>query len=477
MPPILEMQKTAGHQAEELTQIAAPQVTTYVPSRFNAHSVNEQGHLILYNSFSGFVAAFPPNAVPRIKGLLSRAGTKAPLNKLGEYLLTKGYIVDSKVDEGARFDLRYGSHQYRTDILELILLASEDCNFRCVYCSQQFKRGSMRPHVREGIRQLITARIQKLNAVHISWFGGEPLLGYDAIEELSPYIQKIAQENGVFYQSDITTNGYLLTPERSRKMVQWGIRNYQITLDGTPLEHDSHRVLQEGGPTFHTILENIVAMKDYPEPFSVAVRVNFDKTNVDKLEPLFKLLKDRLQDDTRFVMRFRPVEKWGGPNDGTLDTCGLREVHSLWTDLTDQARESGLKAEEVGLSLNPDGGVCYAARPFNYIVGADGKLMKCTVVLDTHPTNVVGEITEDGTFKLNEDNLAKWVQPYYKSDKMCNKCFYVPVCQGVCCPLPRILTGERPCPTQKLQIRETLNFVWNEKQGADNRRLVHISTK
>jgi uncharacterized protein len=465
--------QAAGEKLITIDAASAP--VSYKPSRFNAHTVNEEGHLILYNSFSGHVCAFPPAASARVKTYLSRVGTSGPLDKLGKYLLEKGYIVESKIDEDARFDVRYGSQQFRTDVLELILLASEDCNFRCIYCSQQFKRGSIRPEVRTGIRALVQNRIRRLQRMQISWFGGEPLMGYDAIEELAPFFQNAARENGVLFHSDITTNGYLLTPERSRKMVQWGINNYQITLDGTPLEHDSHRVLADGTPTFAQILENIIAMKDFPEPFTVAVRVNFDNTNLHKLQPLFSLLKDKVGNDSRFVMRFRPVEKWGGPNDAELNTCGMDELHQQWTGLIDQARTTGLKAEDLAQTLDPRRGVCYAARPYNYIIGADGKLMKCTVVLDTNPANIVGSLGEDGTINLNNDNFAKWVQPYYKTDKMCTKCFYVPVCEGVCCPLPRILTGERPCPVQKLHIKDTLNYVWSEKQATKKPNLVRIS--
>src|SRR3712207_7092344 len=34
------------------------------------------------------------------------------------------------------------------------LLASEDCNFRCTYCYEDFARGTMQPEVREGIKAM-----------------------------------------------------------------------------------------------------------------------------------------------------------------------------------------------------------------------------------------------------------------------------------------------------------------------------------
>jgi hypothetical protein len=105
-----------------LNQIrSAPALKVFKPSRFNAHTTNAEGQLILYNSYSGHVCSFPPKAVGRIAQYLSQAATvREPLDKIGQYLLSKGYIVDSDVDEDARFDVRYGAYQHRTDVLQLI---------------------------------------------------------------------------------------------------------------------------------------------------------------------------------------------------------------------------------------------------------------------------------------------------------------------------------------------------------------------
>lgn len=447
----------------------------YKPSRFNARTLTEDGFLVLYNSYTGHSCGFPGKAVPRVESFLQREGVQGPLDKLGQYLFRKGYIVGHEVDEDARWDVRYGLEQYRTDVLQLILLACEDCNFRCVYCSQEFKRGVMLPNVRRAVRKLVEARAPSIKQLAVSWFGGEPMVGYEAIEELAPSFQKITSDHGISYESGITTNAYLLTPDRSAKMVEWGIVKYQITVDGGPEQHDAHRPLKEGGGTFQRIIDNVVAMKKLQKSFQVNLRVNFDNTNVNTLTPLFEILKSGVGDDERFRMCFFPVEKMGGPNDETLDVCGVRDAATAWKGLTDQARSMGLQSENLSAYLEPDHGVCYAARPFNFIVGADGKLMKCTVVLDTMPDNIVGRIADNGSLEIRQDAFVKWVKPYYKSDTMCQKCHFVPVCQGVVCPLPRVRSGERPCPPDKLLMRETLKYAWKEKVGQGLGTLVRIT--
>lgn len=459
--------------ASGLVQIGTS--SKYKPSRFNAHTTTADGSLILYNSYTGKNCVIPAKHAEAAGCYLSATGTSGPLDKMGSYLHDNGYIIGETVDEDARWDSRYGLQQYRNDILQLILLSSEDCNFRCVYCSQQFKRGSMHKSVREGVLNLIKKRIAKLNGLSVNWFGGEPLLGWDAIEEIAPQAQELARAHGAAFSSNITTNGYLLTPDKSRKMVQWGIIHYQISVDGAASEHDAHRPLKEGGGTHAQILENIYAMKEFPEDFHVYLRVNFDRTNKDKLSPLFEMYKERIGADPRFQVIFFPVGQWGGPNDDQLDVCGYHESVAAVGALSAEARSLGLNTPSIVEGIKPvSSNVCYAARPYNYIVGSDGKLMKCTVVLDTDERNIVGQLAEDGSVQLDQDKMAAWIRPYYKTDQMCNKCFFVPVCQGASCPLPRVVGEERPCPPNKLSIQQTLTQIWEEKRDTAAARLVQV---
>ncbi len=454
---------------------ASSQGLHYLPSRFNAHTVTHDGLLLLYNSLTGHNCALPGNSAERAKVYLSKAGFHGELDQLGEYLLAKGYIVSKDSDEQAKWDLSYALQQYRPDVLQLTLLASEDCNFRCIYCSQQYKRGTMLPAVRAGLKALVAKRIKQLGSLAISWFGGEPLLGYEAIEELAPYMQRMAAEHDVHFMSDMTTNAYLLTPERSQKLVKWGVLTYQITIDGTPSDHNARRPLKDGSPTFDRIMDNLRAMKSYDENFGVCLRVNFDRTNVHKLKAIFEEFKEHFGADERFALRFRPVVRMGSENDDVLPICEMKEGIQHVLDLTNKVHDMGLASESIADKwLNPVGSVCYAARPYHFVIGADGKVMKCTVLMDNDERNVVGSLNPDGELKIDFELFAKWVRPYYHSDTRCSKCFYVPVCQGVVCAAPRVLEGHRPCPSQQQNIRQALEFAMLEKTRAGQSRLVRI---
>lgn len=470
---------SAGTPNKSLVHLG-PTPVRWVPSRYNARATTGDGVLVLYNSYTGAVSGFQERHAEQVCELLDQAGFEEPqdsLSKLKAYLVERGFLIPSDTNELQRFRHRYAHGQHQRDTLELILLTSEECNFRCTYCYEAFPRGTMEPWVQTATIGLIKARAPRLNRLQISYFGGEPLLGIEAIRNIAPIARDVAQSGDIRYSSSITTNGYLLNGNVFEELIGYGINSYQITLDGFRECHDHSRPLKDGGGTYDVIHENLLSMHRSDHKFTVALRVNFDRVNVSKMTDFLDDINS-LKGDDRFKIRFFPVGKWGGPNDDELAVCGLdseREKRKL--DV--YASELGYRTEGRLPYIIPRSGsnVCYAARPYNLIVGADGKLMKCTVVLDTKDYNIVGKLTRDGRADISVDKLIAWTAPYFEDDEACKQCFFLPVCQGASCPLPRIETNSRPCPPEKLEIGPTLVGVWNEKSGVRYRYNVNSSDR
>jgi uncharacterized protein len=443
-----------------LAQLRYTPQNRWVASRFNARTVGGDGRMLLWNTYTGSVAEMLPEHRERALELLTGDGVREPFDNFAQHLVSRGFLVPEGLDEVSRFRMLFGQQHWRSDTLQMILLASEDCNFRCVYCYEKFKNGTMLPEVRQGVRALIDARAPVLRALGLNWFGGEPLYGWDAIEEIAPYAQRVARERGMAFGHEMTTNAYLLTEERATRLLEWGCNRFQITVDGVAEDHDCKRVGRDGGPTWHTIMDNLRAMKARPEPYLVTIRVNYDRDNYLRLGPFIEQLSEDFGGDGRFLLRFRQVGRWGGPQDDQLDTCGTSEHRWVLDSLRGQAVQSGLRAEggldDIRL---PGSQVCYAARPFNFIVGATGKLMKCTIVLDEMPENIVGQLHPDGRMEVNEANLLKWVAPHYETDSLCQTCYVLPGCQGAACPLTRIRDGYRSCCDVKSELKREMRFT------------------
>lgn len=437
--------------------------THWLPSRYTFRARATDGRLALWNSNSGAIAVFRADQASAVERLLDRKGFEDDEVGLTKYLADRGFLVRRGTDEYAVFQLAFGQAQHRSDVLDLTLLASEDCNFRCIYCYEKFARGTMSPAVRQGVKAYVRSRLPQLRALKIGWFGGEPLYGFEAIEDLAPFFWQVAQEQALAFNSHMTTNGYLLTPEIAGQLLAWQVNQFQITLDGPPTCHDHSRPARDGEKTFDTILSNLRALGARPEDFRVDLRVNFTPQNAQEIGEFLDLIESEFRGDSRFRMRFRPVGRWGGDQDGSLEVCGLGEGEQLILEFERLARDKGLTLADGFKSVSHFGAqVCYAARPYHLIIGASGKLMKCTVALDQDDRNVVGQLSPDGRAEIDPARFAPWVAPAFEKDAQCQRCAVLPVCQGCSCPLPRIARGERSCvPTRTNWKRGLLSLVEN----------------
>jgi len=194
-------------------------------------------------------------------------------------------------------------------------------------------------------------------------------------------------------------------------------------------------------------MENLQALALRSEKFTASLRFNYDRTNYKKCPDFLDMIVQRLHRDPRFRIRFKAVTKMGGANDANLDVCGLDEMGDIERTMKREAAMRGLALSDDITSISGVGAhVCYAARPYNFLVGATGKLMKCTVDLDKNDRNVVGRITADGELVIDQDKLALWTEPAFQHDGKCQKCVILPVCQGMICPIVRFDTGKSPCP-------------------------------
>src|SRR5260370_20498979 len=107
------------------------------------------------------------------------------------------------------------------EILNLIILPTEACNFRCVYCYESFKVGKMQESVITGIKRLIDSRVADLKLLAVSWFGGEPLPAADVMEEISEHILGVTTSHpSLKFEASISTNGYFLDTELFRKLLR-----------------------------------------------------------------------------------------------------------------------------------------------------------------------------------------------------------------------------------------------------------------
>ena len=114
-----------------------------------------------------------------------------------------------------------------------------------------------------------------LTHLGVTWFGGEPLLGFERIKSLTGKFLDM----GIGYSAGMITNGYLITKEIAKSFEALRIYSVQITIDGMRERHDSRRYLKNGAPTFDRIIESLKLLSDHAPKTRVTVRINVDENN------------------------------------------------------------------------------------------------------------------------------------------------------------------------------------------------------
>lgn len=311
-------------------------------------------------------------------------------------------------DEGpVAFD-RERAFSLRNDSFHLILLPTEQCNFRCTYCYEDFSVGRMRPETVQGIKRLIDRRLVDLRLLHISWFGGEPLLAVNVIEDVSSHIMTAARSS-LRYTGDITTNGYLLDTTMVDRLVAVGVRDFQISLDGPESVHDRTRVRADGRGSYRRLWQNLLAIRHSEAPITVVLRVHLTPVNLPTMPDFLTQIRNTFLDDTRFSVMLKPVERLGGPNDAIMDILDKGSRSSTLAQL------EAIVGGDGPAGRLPDSPVCYAARPNSLVIRANGMLGKCTVSL-THPANDLGRLCPDGTLQFRNDRLHPWLRGWETGD-------------------------------------------------------------
>ncbi|MFC8639059.1 radical SAM protein [Heyndrickxia sporothermodurans] len=347
-------------------------------------------------------------------------------------------------------------------------MPTEDCNFRCVYCFEHFKRGSMEVEIQDVIVNFIKKMLSKglYTSLHINWFGGEPLHAFEVVELLSIKLIKLSQEMDVDYSSSITTNGYYLNKENFKKLIDLNITYYTITLDGLAEDHDKTRILANGCGTFNEISENLKNMTKTNYEFFVQIRNNYTLDSLNKLDGFLEYLKNNICKDYRFEnVDIRPIFDNGGYNAGNFDDCVSSKKISKYKGL-EKAHEYGLHNLSLKNYIRPGGIVCNASKPNYWLFGADGKIMRCNVELDTEERNIVGQIKDANNYVIDFTKLSLWIDAG-KKDKVCKSCFFAPSCQGAYCASlrfnnERLNINKQPCPEEKKALSDLLGILFKE---------------
>lgn len=205
------------------------------PSRYNI-IIEDNNNIIVINTLTNAVTRVNNNVKRYLESELTITdGVEAEAIKL---LAENGFIVPDQLDEYEKvLEIERQVINGDSDSANFVIAPTMACNFRCKYCFENCVVNK-ETATHEELVDIITfiennIKSNKLKKIHISWFGGEPLLQINAISFISNSIIEYCNSNNVEYTASIITNGYLLTEDVAKVLNKCMVGMAQISLDGT----------------------------------------------------------------------------------------------------------------------------------------------------------------------------------------------------------------------------------------------------
>ena len=161
----------------------------------------------------------------------------------------------------------------------LMLIVTEECNLRCDYCfvdkkPRHMTAGTMRKAIDFFIDRQVSGALQD---IHLSFFGGEPLLRLDLVEEAVAYARKPRRNVYKKVRFSVTTNGTVASP-RVERLVRGAAMSVLVSTDGGPAAA-SYRPFLSGRSSYALVARNLPRFTRWTS--DVCVRQSFHPGALD----------------------------------------------------------------------------------------------------------------------------------------------------------------------------------------------------
>lgn len=347
--------------------------------------------------------------------------------------LSPFYIVD-EADDYAYKNYLLSCLQFQSTRLNITLMMTMGCNFRCIYCFERTSEDIPTSSITVDVPVFctwLTDLIKKysIKEVSICFHGGEPMLAVQKIKEISDMVCPFFENNNIFYNFTMVSNGYLIADENLKVILAAKVKIVQITIDGTQEIHDKRRYLANGEGTFSKIIENI---SKFPPELKVYLNVVYDDQTCPEIVKLFDFLIEKgLQEKISLLIlsNVKPARR----EDEIINESYLQnQIAENFSMLTYEAIERGFHVPSI---LDPQ--VCTMKQKNSFVIHPTGKIYKCiSGIGDRH--FLIGDIYKEA----DPFDIQYGIFPF--TDDVCSNCKYCTICnQG--CAYETLLVGHKAC--------------------------------
>lgn len=377
--------------------------------------VREGDRTIFYNGRTKRFFSVSEQNSEKIKKILQTPDTyKEKYESFLNRMNAEGFILNDKDDEYQMMMDAYRKALHY-DEYTLMIVPTFDCNLRCWYCYQDHRSQNMSEEtvlrVKRHIRKYLLEHSVK--RFHIQWFGGEPLLKFNILYDISTYAKGVCEELGVKMDCNITTNSLLLDDRKIDCLYDCNVKFFQIAIDGCKEEHNAVKYTPNVD-TFSTALNNIAKIiKRMPDTYCI-LRINLSQ-RMHNLEKIICQIDEIIPIEWRHKVCVDFQKVWQeGDNAITND--------ALYT-----MRDAAERSKYITSIFHH--GICYVDFKHHNCIFPNGKVDIC----DHEGLDKVGRgfLTVDGDIQWS-DNLQCFKYSINNENVICNHCKHVLLCGGPC---------------------------------------------
>ncbi|GIE75536.1 radical SAM/SPASM domain-containing protein [Actinoplanes philippinensis] len=375
-------------------------------------------------------------------------------------LAAAGLLVDDSRDEAAEV-LEAGRRAARDQgVRDFVVMPSGYCNMGCDYCGQRHERTVVTRDHRSALAERVdrAARSGRYNRIGVRWFGGEPLMAFAVLRDLSQRFVASTAAAGIGYDAKVVTNGTLLDARKLRALhLQCRVSTIEVTLDGPAEAHDVTRPMKNGHGSFRQITAVIAAALAVEELSGLrfVIRSNVGTGNAGLAEPFAAALADAGLAHDRVGCYPAPVHPWG--NDVTAVALSQAESAAAEIEWFAAYQRHGLRFSL--LPSRPRPVVCAAVTRHSEVIAPDGRIYSCTEqpLVPVHADAPVGQVgVLDADALRPPGAFDDWFEAVAAGETGCRDCTILPLCGGACPKLWR--EGTPPCPSLRTNVRRRLDL-------------------
>lgn len=352
-----------------------------------------------------------------------------PEDIVREYV-KNGIIINDNFNEYNFLKYITNNEKFNNNVLSLTIMMTRNCNFKCTYCFEGLnkKTDNLTLKTKESIFKFINNVFNEnknIKFLSITLFGGEPLLYFENNFQWLLDIKNQCIEKEKEFSTMVITNGSLITEEILYSLSELNCRTIQITLDGIESVHNSRRMFKNGKGSFATVIEGIKKVLSYKNLPNPVIRINIDKTNLEKTFDLLDFLK--IEGLTGCYIDFGIV-KMDSKEQFSRYCFVDDELGEVLTPLWQKLKELGFKYDYRPSRIF---NYCGLSKENFFTIDVNGDVYKCWELVG-NKKYIVGHIDENGSMNNITSHYFDCLARDADNIDECKNCVYLPLCGCGC---------------------------------------------